>query len=141
GHRWLVVLAQPSPSTPPSIDVWHIQGQSPSEYARIAAPLGVTTVAISPNARFVLARAAGSNVVLVDNISTGSRHRLKVGAAVVDSAEFSRAGDRVVTAGEDSLVRIFNSASGALLASMPNSGGSVKQAVFSNDGALVAGAG
>jgi WD40 repeat protein len=96
---------------------------------------------MSPNARFVLTRGAGTNAVLVADLSTGATPLLNVGPSVVDSAQFSHDSNRVVTASEDGLVRVFDAATASLVVSMPAGGGSVKQATFSTDGALVAGAG
>ena len=126
----------------PYVEVWHVQDHSWLPYGQpIVAPAHATTVAMSPNARFVLIRRAGTNVVVVGDVSTGTSRTLDVGPTVADSAQFNSQSNRVVTTSEDGLVRVFDAATGGLVVSMPSGGGSVKQATFSNDGALVAGAG
>jgi WD40 repeat protein len=101
----------------------------------------ITSLALSPDARFLAAGGAGG-VSWIWDLRTGGMRVLSGHANAVTSIAFSLNGRWVVTGSRDTDVRVWNAASGAPVgAPLRKHGGTVSDAEFSPDGRWIVTAG
>ena len=111
----------------------------------VKAPRGLTSVAFSPDGKTIAATLGtvyaefkpDDNVVwLLDSRSGALRRVLRGHTNNANVVRFSPDGTRIVTGGYDHTLRIWDSATGAPLRSIPNT--AVQAAAFNREGTLIA---
>jgi WD40 repeat protein len=92
----------------------------------------------TPDGGGLLRANVGKEMVLYDTVSVEPKATFRGHENSVESIQFDRTGERVVTASNDSTVRLWETKSGALLHTLPGPELSSSDAFFSPDGRLVA---
>src|SRR6185312_5387398 len=138
-HEWAAVLTQRNRSRK-NVLVWKLSATdaSPSNTGIPVSPTA-TSVVFGPGGRLVV--YGGSEVAVTEASDLSPPKPLSPESqAPLNTVTFSKEGRYIVTASEDGLARVYLASSRTLQTTMP-AAASMKGAVMSRDGALVATAG
>ncbi|HYX70703.1 MAG TPA: WD40 repeat domain-containing protein, partial [Terriglobales bacterium] len=100
---------------------------------------GVSSLAFSPDSRWLAQASGGKATVKLWDLSTGRKRALP--ATAIWAVAFSPDGRRVATGGYDHQVKIWNAATGTLLHVMAGHSEPVQAVAFSADGSVLASSG
>ena len=124
----------PAP-TGPLVVVWDFQsGRIRQRLAGHA--LGVTSLAFSPNSRWLAAGNQDSTVKVWDTVAGNELHTLRGHTTAIDAVAFSPDGN-LASVSIDGVLKLWDPATGSELQALPL-GGPIQSATFSPDGSLLA---